>query len=296
MPSDRPSPRPGHLFACRKVNVGSVAIGGDAPLAVIAGPCVIESESHVLKMAEAIAALGAKLKVPVIFKASYDKANRTSGKSFRGVGLKEGMRLFRKVKAETALPILTDVHKESEPEEVAAVCDMLQIPAFLCRQTDFVEAVGKAGKPVNVKKGQFLAPHDVKNVADKLREVGNEDVLLTDRGTSFGYNTLVNDFRGLATMQQLTGLPVCFDATHSVQQPGGAGTSTAGDRSFVPLLARAAAGAGINALFLETHDNPADAKSDGPNMVWLDDLEDVLRGVLAVDAALRSWCGAPTGK
>jgi 2-dehydro-3-deoxyphosphooctonate aldolase (KDO 8-P synthase) len=181
------------------------------------------------------------------------------------------------------------VHSESQAPHVAEVCDILQVPAFLCRQTDFVQAVGRAGKPVNIKKGQFLAPHDVRNVTDKLREIDCQDILLTERGVTFGYNALVNDFRALPTMQALTGLPVCFDATHSVQAPGGAGMSTAGDRRMVPYLARAAAAVGINALFLEVHDNPPEAMSDGPNQVWLRDLEVVLRGVIAVDRAMRGW-------
>ncbi len=291
-PSNRPPVKPGHLTTCHGFRIGNVPVGGTAPLVLIAGPCVIEGEDHLIRMAESLAELTVRLGVPLVFKASYDKANRTSGKSFRGVGLEEGLRLFRRVKERTGLPILTDVHKETEAHAVASVCDMLQIPAFLCRQTDFVEAVGCAGKPVNVKKGQFLAPHDIANVAAKLREVGCADVLLTERGVSFGYNTLVNDFRALPTMQQLTGLPICFDATHSVQQPGGAGTSTAGDRTMVPYLARAAAAVGVNALFMEVHDHPPAAKSDGPNQVWLEDVEEVLRGVLAVDHALRTWCGA----
>jgi 2-dehydro-3-deoxyphosphooctonate aldolase (KDO 8-P synthase) len=291
--ADRPDPRPTGLATCRRIAVGTVPIGGSAPLALVAGPCVIESEDHALRMAAAIHAIVTRLGVPWIFKASYDKANRTSGKSFRGVGLAEGMRILGRVKREFGVPVLTDVHTESQAPEVAATCDMLQIPAFLCRQTDFVQAVGRAGKPVNVKKGQFLAPQDVVNIVEKLREVGNEDVLLTDRGTSFGYSTLVTDFRGLATMQRLTGMPVCYDATHSVQQPAAMGTATGGDRSMVPLLARAAAAVGINALFMEVHDNPPAAKSDGPTQVWLDQLEDVLRGVLAIDRALREWNASP---
>lgn len=282
-------PRPSHLLESRQFDIGSVSVGGDAPLVLIAGPCVIESEKHVMFMAHAIHEVCKKLGVPLVFKASYDKANRTSGKSFRGVGLDEGMRIFKALKRELPLPILTDVHSEAQAPRVAEVCDILQVPAFLCRQTDFVQAVGRAGKPVNIKKGQFLAPHDIRNVTDKLREIDCEDILLTERGVTFGYNALVNDFRALPTMQALTGLPVCFDATHSVQQPGGAGASTAGDRRMVPYLARAAAAVGINALFLEVHDNPPDAMSDGPNQVWLRDLESVLRGVIAVDRAMRGW-------
>ncbi|MDX2177528.1 MAG: 3-deoxy-8-phosphooctulonate synthase [Candidatus Sumerlaeia bacterium] len=292
-PTERPSPRPAGLTTCRGFDVGGVRVGGSAPLALIAGPCVIESEDHILRMAEGIRAVAERLGVPLIFKASYDKANRTSFKGFRGPGLAEGLRILARAKRETGLPVLTDVHTEEQVPAAAEVCDILQVPAFLCRQTDFIYAMGRGGKPVNVKKGQFLAPHDIRNVVAKLREAGCEDILLTERGASFGYNTLVSDFRGLPTMQELTGLPVCFDATHSVQQPGGAGEATGGERKHVATLARAAAAVGINALFMEVHDHPPSAKSDGPNQVWLDDLEDTLRGILAVDAALRAWHGSP---
>ncbi|CAN5175969.1 3-deoxy-8-phosphooctulonate synthase [soil metagenome] len=275
-----------HL-SCRQFSVGGVAIGGDAPLALIAGPCVIESESHVLFMAERLKTLCAKIGMPLIFKASYDKANRTSFASFRGPGIDAGLAILARVKREFDLPILTDVHTEEQARPVAEVCDILQIPAFLCRQTDFVHAIGSAGKPVNVKKGQFLAPWDMKNVVDKLRECGCEDVLVTERGATFGYGALVSDFRALPIMQQLTGMPVCFDATHSVQQPGGLGNATGGQREFVPVLSRAACATGVNALFIETHDRPADAKSDGPNMVPLDQMESLLRTCQAIDAALR---------
>lgn len=275
------------LTSCRKFNVGTIPVGGNAPLAVIAGPCVIESEDHVLFLAEKLKKLCSKLNVPLIFKASYDKANRTSMKSYRGPGLERGLQILARVKREFDLPILTDVHAEEQAAPVAEVCDILQIPAFLCRQTDFVHAIGRVGKPVNVKKGQFLAPWDIKNVADKLREIGCEDILLTERGVTFGYGALVSDFRALANMQEITGLPVCFDATHSVQQPGGLGTATGGQRQYVPLLSRAACAAGINVLFLETHDNPDQAKSDGPNMVPLSEMEALLRSCLAIDIAMR---------
>lgn len=285
----RPSPRPSALLQCRQFFIGSVPVGGAAPMVLIAGPCVIESEDHVRRMAGEVCTIAQRLGIPLVFKASYDKANRTSGAGFRGPGLTEGMRILSRIREDFQVPIITDVHKEEEAAPVAAVCDMLQIPAFLCRQTDFVQAVGRAGRPVNVKKGQFLAPHDIRNVVAKLHEVQCEDILLTERGSSFGYNTLVSDFRALPGMQELTGLPVCFDATHSVQQPGGAGNATGGQREYVAPLARAAAAVGINALFLEVHDNPPAAKSDGPNMVFLDDLEDTLRGIIAMDRAMRTW-------
>lgn len=269
--------------------MGNIPIGGDAPLVLFAGPCVIESEEHIRFMARELKAIAARLGLALVFKASYDKANRTSVHGFRGPGVQQGLAILKRVKEEFGLPILTDVHTEDQVGPAAEVCDILQIPAFLSRQTDFVAAMGRSGRPINVKKGQFLAPGDVKNIATKLREVGCEDIVMTDRGTSFGYGTLVSDFRGLATMRDVTGLPVCFDATHSVQQPGGLGTATGGQSEFVPVLARAACAVGVNALFIETHDNPAIAKSDGPNMVPLADLERMLEGCLSVDAAVRAW-------
>jgi 2-dehydro-3-deoxyphosphooctonate aldolase (KDO 8-P synthase) len=276
------------LYQSRAIQVGPISIGGGRPMAVIAGPCVIESEDHVLFMARSLRALAEKLGLPLIFKASYDKANRTSYKGFRGPGIEEGMRILRRVKEELNLPILTDVHTEEQAPVVAEVCDILQIPAFLCRQTDFVTAVGRTGRAVNVKKGQFLAPWDVANVVAKLREIGCEDVLLTERGASFGYGNLVSDFRALPIMRSQNNLPVCFDATHSVQQPGGLGTATGGQREYVPHLARAAAAVGIDALFVETHDRPAEAKSDGPNMVPLAELEALLRDVQSIDRVVRA--------
>lgn len=276
-----------------EVAVADLRIAADRPLTLIAGPCAIESREHALMMARAVKEICAGLGIPLIYKSSFDKANRTSHKSARGLGLDKALPILAEVRERFGCPVLTDVHEAEQCAAAAEHVDVLQIPAFLCRQTDFVQAVGRAGKPVNVKKGQFLAPQDVVNIVEKLREVGNEDVLLTDRGTSFGYSTLVTDFRGLATMQRLTGMPVCYDATHSVQQPAAMGTATGGDRSMVPLLARAAAAVGINALFMEVHDNPPAAKSDGPTQVWLDQLEDVLRGVLAIDRALREWNASP---
>ena len=285
---------PAHLTACREFPIGNVSVGAGNPLVLIAGPCVIESREHALMMARRIAEITARLGLPFIFKASYDKANRSSAESYRGPGLAEGLDILAEIKDTTGLPVLTDVHKEDEAAPAGEVCDCLQIPAFLCRQTDFVQAVGKAGCPVAVKKGQFLSPEDIVNVVEKLRRVNCQDILITERGASFGYHNLVSDFRALATMQSLTGLPVCFDATHSVQQPGGLGTTTGGKREFVPLLARAACATGINALFVEVHDQPGKALSDGPNMLPLDELETMLRGCLAIDRALRDWMKAPT--
>jgi 2-dehydro-3-deoxyphosphooctonate aldolase (KDO 8-P synthase) len=268
-------------------------VGGANPVVLLAGPCVIEGRAHTLELGARIAEIAARVGMPYVFKASYDKANRSAGSSFRGPGLEEGLAILAEVRAALGAPVLTDVHKEEEAAPAATVCDLLQIPAFLCRQTDFVQAVGRAGKPVNVKKGQFLAPEDITNVVAKLHEVGCRDILLTERGTTFGYNNLVSDFRSLPAMQRATGLPVCFDATHSVQQPGGLGNATGGKREAVPVLARAACAVGINALFLEVHDNPAAARSDGPNVVPLHELETVLRQCRAIDAALRA--GLATG-
>jgi 2-dehydro-3-deoxyphosphooctonate aldolase (KDO 8-P synthase) len=284
---------PTGLLQCRAFDVGGVGIGGHHPMALMAGPCVIESREHTLLMAERVRDIAGKQGIPVIFKASYDKANRSAGSSFRGPGLESGLAILAEVKARFHVPVVTDVHREEDAWRVAEVCDLLQIPAFLCRQTDFVEAVGRAGKPVSVKKGQFLAPEDMANVAAKLRSVGCEDVLLTERGVSFGYHQLVSDFRSLEIMRQSTGLPVCFDATHSVQQPGGLGTATGGRREFVPLLARAACAVGINALFLEVHDRPEEAKSDGPNMVPLSELEELLAVCQEIDRGLRRRMASP---
>jgi 2-dehydro-3-deoxyphosphooctonate aldolase (KDO 8-P synthase) len=275
------------LAQSRQISVGKVPIGGTAPLALIAGPCVIESRDHLLFMAEKLVAITQRLGLPLIFKASFDKANRTSVHSFRGPGIEEGLKLLALVKEQFGVPILTDVHTEEQAPLIAEVCDILQIPAFLCRQTDFVAAVGRVGRAVNVKKGQFLAPGDVRNIATKLKEVGCEDVLMTERGVSFGYGTLVTDFRALPMMQEATNLPVCFDATHSVQQPGGLGTATGGQRQYVPHLARAACAVGTHALFIETHDRPDEAKSDGPNMVPLAELEALLRDCMAIDRVTR---------
>ena len=268
-------------------------VGSDRPFFLIAGPCVIESEAMVLDIAFRMKEITDKLGIPYLFKASFDKANRTSGKSFRGPGLKEGLRILSEVKAKVGVPVLTDVHTEAEVPEVAAVVDMLQTPAFLCRQTDFIHACAKSGKPVNIKKGQFLAPHDMVNVVKKAREAALEAGLdpdsftVCERGATFGYGNLVSDMRSLAVMRE-TGAPVVFDATHSVQLPGGNGTSSGGDRRFVPVLARAATAVGVAGLFMETHPTPEKALSDGPNSVPLDRMEELLTQLKAIDSLVKS--------
>lgn len=268
-------------------------VGSDRPFFLIAGPCVIESEAMVLDIAFRMKEITDKLGIPYLFKASFDKANRTSGKSFRGPGLKEGLRILSEVKAKVGVPVLTDVHTEAEVPEVAAVVDMLQTPAFLCRQTDFIHACAKSGKPVNIKKGQFLAPHDMVNVVKKAREAALEAGLdpdsftVCERGATFGYGNLVSDMRSLAIMRE-TGAPVVFDATHSVQLPGGNGTSSGGDRRFVPVLARAATAVGVAGLFMETHPTPEKALSDGPNSVPLDRMEELLTQLKAIDRLVKS--------
>lgn len=268
-------------------------IGSDRPFFLIAGPCVIEGEAMVLDIAFRMKEITDKLGIPYLFKASFDKANRTSGKSFRGPGLNEGLRILSEVKAKVGVPVLTDVHTEAEVPEVAAVVDMLQTPAFLCRQTDFIHACAKSGKPVNIKKGQFLAPHDMVNVVKKAREAALEAGLdpdsftVCERGATFGYGNLVSDMRSLAIMRE-TGAPVVFDATHSVQLPGGNGTSSGGDRRFVPVLARAATAVGVAGLFMETHPTPEKALSDGPNSVPLDRMEELLTQLKAIDSLVKS--------
>ncbi|MFB3072436.1 MAG: 3-deoxy-8-phosphooctulonate synthase [bacterium] len=270
----------------RTVTVGRVAVGGDEPLALIAGPCVIESAELAIEVALRLKAVGESLGVGVIYKSSYDKANRTSIESFRGPGLAEGLEILRRVKEETGLPVLSDVHSLEEVEPAAQVLDCLQIPAFLCRQTDLVISAAATGKPVNIKKGQFLAPWDVEHVVEKIRSQGNEDILLTERGTAFGYSNLVADMRGLAIMRSL-GYPVVFDVTHAVQLPGAQGGSSGGERRFIPHLARAAAAAGCDALFLEVHPNPEKALCDGPNQWPLEELSALLEPVLAIDRVVR---------
>jgi 2-dehydro-3-deoxyphosphooctonate aldolase (KDO 8-P synthase) len=265
--------------------IGPVEVGAGR-LFLIAGPCVIESEGHARAMAEALQRITADLGIPFIFKASYDKANRTSVKSFRGPGLKEGTRILARIARETGLPVLTDVHEPGHCEVAAEAVDVLQIPAFLCRQTDLLVAAGRTGRAVNIKKGQFVAPWDMTHPLEKVRSTGNERVFLTERGASFGYNSLVVDYRSLAVMRRLA--PVVFDATHSVQQPSAAGSVSGGQPEFIPLLARAAVAAGIDGLFLEVHDSPAQAKSDGANALDLKLLRPLLERLLAIHAAAGS--------
>jgi 2-dehydro-3-deoxyphosphooctonate aldolase (KDO 8-P synthase) len=262
-------------------------VGIDRPLFLIAGPCVIESEALALETAGALKEMCQALEINFIYKSSFDKANRTSSKSFRGPGMEEGLRILEKVKDEIGVPVLTDVHEDTPLDEVAAVVDVLQTPAFLCRQTNFIQNVARQGKPVNIKKGQFLAPWDMANVVAKAKEVGNDQIMVCDRGTSFGYNTLISDMRGLAVMRE-TGCPVVFDATHSVQQPGGQGQSSGGQREFVPVLARAAVAAGIAGLFMETHPNPDEALSDGPNAWPLGRMQALLRTLKELDAVTKA--------
>ena len=268
------------------MNLCGFEVGLDRPIFLIAGPCVIESEQLALDTAGALKEMTAKLGIPFIYKSSFDKANRSSTQSFRGPGLDEGLRILQKVKDQLGVPVLTDVHEDTPLAEVAAVVDVLQTPAFLCRQTNFIQNVARQGRPVNIKKGQFLAPWDMQNVVDKARAVGNEQIMVCERGVSFGYNTLVSDMRGLAIMRA-TGCPVVFDATHSVQQPGGQGTSSGGQREFVPVLARAAVAAGVSGLFMETHPDPAKALSDGPNAWPLPRMAQLLETLKELDAVVK---------
>ena len=264
-------------------------VGLDQPIFLIAGPCVAESEQLCVDVAGQMKEVCGRLGIPYIFKASYDKANRSSGKSFRGLGMDAGLKILENVRRQIGVPVLTDVHTEAEVPAVAAVVDVLQTPAFLCRQTDFIHAVAASGKPVNIKKGQFLAPGDMKNVVDKAREAngGADNIMVCERGASFGYNNLVSDMRSLAIMRD-TGCPVVFDATHSVQLPGGQGTASGGQREFVPVLARAAVASGVAGLFMETHPNPACAMSDGPNAWPLDRMESLLRVLVGIDRLVKS--------
>ena len=268
------------------VQIKNITVGAQNPIALIAGPCVIEDAERTLAIGRAIKAIADRLHIPYIFKASYDKANRSSYNSFRGPGLKEGLRILAHIKKELGVPVLSDIHCITQIEPAAEVLDILQIPAFLCRQTDLVYEAARSGKVINVKKGQFLAPLDMKNVIAKVEEAGNKNILLTERGATFGYNNLVADFRALPIMRSL-GYPVVFDATHSVQLPGGAGTTSSGQREFVPYLTRAAVATGIDVLFMEVHDNPPEAKSDGANMLYIDQLETLLQDVLAIDNVVR---------
>ena len=269
------------------ITVGDIAIGGTNPFALITGPCQLESRDHAFMMAEKIAEACAKSGTQFIFKASYDKANRSSINTQRGLGIEEGLRILSDIRSAFGCPILTDVHEAAQCQTAGTVVDILQIPAFLCRQTDLLLAAGKTGRAINVKKGQFLAPWDMQNVADKIASTGNDQILLCDRGTSFGYNTLVSDFRGLPIMAN-TGYPVVFDATHSVQQPGGQGNTSGGQREFAPVLARAACAVGIAALFIETHQDPDTAPSDGPNMIPIDQMSDLIKELRGFDSLRKS--------
>jgi 2-dehydro-3-deoxyphosphooctonate aldolase (KDO 8-P synthase) len=275
------------MDAQKTVTAGSVSFDNAAPVAFILGPCQMESRAHALEMAAAIAEIAGKAGVQAVFKASYDKANRTSLGGKRGIGMAKALEVFAEVKETLGLPVLTDVHEIGHCAPVAEVCDILQIPAFLCRQTDLLIAAAQTGRVINVKKGQFLAPWDMVNVLAKITGSGNGQVMLTERGASFGYNTLVTDFRGLPVMAA-TGAPVIFDATHSVQQPGGQGGSSGGQREFVPVLARAAVAVGVAGVFIETHQDPDNAPSDGPNMVPLAQLGALLADLKAVDALVKS--------
>ena len=265
---------------------GKVTFGNDLPFVLIGGPCQIESRDHALEVAEELVGICRTLDIPLVYKSSFDKANRTSGSAARGIGLKDGLAILAEVRAKFGVPVLTDVHDAGQCAPAAEAVDVLQIPAFLCRQTDLLLAAGETGAAINVKKGQFLAPWDMKNVAAKIASTGNERILLTDRGTSFGYNTLVTDFRGLPEMAR-TGYPVVFDATHSVQQPGGQGSSSGGQREYAPILARAALAVGCSAIFMETHPDPDNAPSDGPNMIPLSQMPAVLARLKAFDTLAK---------
>ena len=271
----------------KAISVGRVRFGGGAPLALIAGPCVIESRAMAFDLAAQLVALAKKEKIPLVFKASYDKANRTSIRAFRGPGLAQGLEILAGIKEKFGVPILVDVHQVAEVKPAAEVADALQLPAFLCRQTDLVVALGESGRVVNVKKGQFLAPWDVRHVIEKIESTGNRKILLTERGASFGYNNLVADMTSLAEMRK-TGAPVVFDVTHSVQKPGGLGGSSGGAREMVPVLARAGTAVGVAGLFMETHPNPKEAHSDGPNAVPLGKMRELLETLLVLDRAVKA--------
>ena len=262
-------------------------VGLDAPFFLIAGPCVIESEALALTTASDLKQMTAELGIPFIYKSSFDKANRSSGSSYRGPGMEEGLRILQKVRDEVQVPVLTDVHEDKPLDEVAAIVDVLQTPAFLCRQTNFIQNVARTGRPVNIKKGQFLAPWDMKNVVDKARAVGNDQIMVCERGVSFGYNNLVSDMRSLAAMRD-TSAPVVFDATHSVQLPGGQGSASGGQREYVPVLARAAIAAGVSGIFMETHPDPSRALSDGPNAWPLGQMKALLDTLKMLDDAVKS--------
>ena len=269
------------------VQIGNVSVSNNRPLSLFAGPCQLESQAHALEMASALKEIAVRLGIGLIFKTSFDKANRTSAKAARGVGLKAALPVFAEIRETLGLPVVTDVHEAAQCAAVAEAADVLQIPAFLCRQTDLLIAAAETGRAIKIKKGQFLAPWDMKNVVAKVLAAGNPNVLVTERGASFGYNTLVSDMRALPILAE-TGCPVVFDATHSVQQPGGQGTASGGDRRFVPVLARAAVAVGVAAVFIETHQNPDRAPSDGPNMVPLASLEALLRELVAFDRLAKA--------
>jgi 2-dehydro-3-deoxyphosphooctonate aldolase (KDO 8-P synthase) len=271
----------------RSVHVGNLTLGNDRPMALIAGPCVLESRAHALEMSHALAEMTAKLGLGLIYKTSFDKANRTSIAAERGLGLEAGLPILAEVRETYGCPVLTDVHAPEQCAPVAEAVDVLQIPAFLCRQTDLLIAAARTGRPINIKKGQFLAPWDMKNVAKKVAAAGNDSILLCERGVSFGYNTLVNDMRALPILAE-TGYPVVFDATHSVQQPGGKGDATGGERRLVPALARAAVAVGVAAVFMETHQDPDNAPSDGPNMVRLRDMPALLETLVEFDRLAKA--------
>lgn len=269
------------------VKIDHIEIGGNGPLVLIAGPCVIESEDQIRKTVEGLKEITSEMNIPFIFKSSYDKANRTSIKSYRGPGLEKGLKILEKVKEEFDIPILIDVHRIEEVDPVSKVADILQVPAFLCRQTDLIISIARTGKPVNVKKGQFLAPWDMKNVIEKIESTGNKKILLTERGSCFGYNNLVVDMKSLPIMRSF-GYPVVFDATHSVQKPGGRGTATGGEREYVPFLAQAAVATGIDGLFLEVHPDPEEALSDGPNMIGLNRVRELLEKLIRIDRIVKT--------
>ncbi len=276
------------MTAASEVEIGGLTVGNERPLTLIAGPCALESRAHALEMSQALAEMAGRLGLGLIYKSSFDKANRTSLASARGLGLTEGLPILAEVRETTGLPVLTDVHAAEQCAPVAEAVDVLQIPAFLCRQTDLLMAAAATGRAINVKKGQFLAPWDMKNVAAKLKEGGNDRVMVCERGASFGYNTLISDMRSLPIMAAETGCPVVFDATHSVQQPGGQGTTSGGQREFVPVLARAAAAVGVAAIFMETHQDPDKAPSDGPNMVPLKQLPALVETLMEFDRLAKA--------
>ncbi len=277
-----------NVSAAPLVAAGSVKFGNDLPISIIAGPCQLESRAHALEVASALKEIAARLGIGLVYKTSFDKANRTSLSAARDIGLSQALPIFAEIRSSLNMPVLTDVHEPSQCAEVAQAVDVLQIPAFLCRQTDLLLAAAATGKTVNVKKGQFLAPWDMANVVAKITGAGNPNVLVTERGASFGYNTLVSDMRALPILARTTGAPVIFDATHSVQQPGGKGASSGGEREFVPVLARAAVAVGVAGVFIETHPDPDHAPSDGPNMVPLHEFEDLVRTLMAFDALAKN--------